>query len=114
MTPNQKRTCTRLGVECVPSPAHMKLGISAAALAGGVMPLNGLRHPPKGDTTGWYIWAGEEYSEDPDFFLPLHVSHLAEVRPEVLPYLGRPPGWRFLVAGDYEDLWFDATLLGVD
>jgi hypothetical protein len=50
------------------------------------------------DTSGWYIWAGEGGpSDDPDFFVPLHVEHLAEWCPHITKYLGLPPGWRFLV-----------------
>ena len=42
------------------------------------------------------IWAGGELSSAPDFFRPLHVEHLISWAPAVLPYLGLPPGWRFL------------------
>jgi hypothetical protein len=70
-----------------------------------------LRHRPVGDTNGWYIWAGAELSQDPDFFIPLHVEHLEEWCPEVLPFLALPPGSRFLLADGYEDVWHDAELL---
>jgi hypothetical protein len=37
------------------------------------VPVNGLRHPPKADATGWYIWAGAgDSSSEPDFFVPPH------------------------------------------
>lgn len=87
----------------------MKVGV-ARNVRERLVPLNGLRHTPEGDTTGWYIWAGEELSDDPQFFEPIHVGHLAELCPEVLPYLALPPGWRFLIAPSYEDVWEDATL----
>jgi hypothetical protein len=29
------------------------------------------------------------------------------------PYLALPPGWRFLIAPDYEDVWFDESLLHI-
>ena len=90
----------------------MKAGVAENVRTGAV-PVNGLRHPLEGDTTGWYIWAGEELSSDPDFFLPLHVEHLEEWRPEILKYLALPPGWRFLVDSDYEDVWYDPSLLDV-
>src|SRR5262249_4805049 len=33
----------------------------------------------------------------PNFFVPLHVSHLAEWCPAALKFLGLAPGWRFLI-----------------
>ena len=40
------------------------------------------------------------------------MGHLAqEWCPAVLPYLSLPPGFRFLIAPDYEDVWEDAALL---
>ena len=69
--------------------------------------------PPEGDTTGWYIWAGEHLSSDPDFFEPVHVEHLKTLCPQVLPYLALPPGWRFLVTPDYVDVWEDTSLLDI-
>jgi len=89
----------------------LELKVGAANLDTGLRPLNGLRHPPEGDTTGWYLWAGEELSQADDFFRPLCARHLEDVCPQVLPYLGLPPGWRFLIADGYEDVWFDEALL---
>ena len=50
----------------------------------------------------------------PDFFVPLHVEHLAEWCPGVTKFLALPPGWRFLTAPDHEDVWFDVSLLKLD
>jgi len=109
----QIQVCNRFGGDIVDAPPHMKVGI-ARNVKSGLMPINGLRHPPEGDTTGWYIWAGEDYSTDPAFFLPVHVEHLEDWCPQILKYLALPPGWRFLVADGYEDVWYDADLLRVD
>jgi hypothetical protein len=109
----QREICKKHEAEFCPAPPDLKVGI-AANVRSGLLPINGLRHPPQGDTTGWYIWAGEELSEAPDFFKPLHVQHLDEWSPQVKKYLGLPPGWRFLIAGDYEDVWFDKSLLNID
>lgn len=108
----QKKICEKYGASFFLSKSGMKVGI-ALNVRKGEMPINGLRHPPEGDTTGWYIWAGEELSGDPEFFKPLHVEHLKDWCPEVQKYLGLPPGWRFLIAGDYEDVWYDESLLNV-
>ncbi len=108
----QLRVCQRYGAPFLESPLSMMVGISLNARTG-LVPLNGLRHPVQGHTTGWYIWAGEVLSHDPDFFVPLHAAHLVEWCPAVLPYLGLAPGWRFLIAGDYEDVWEDLSLLDI-
>ena len=104
----QREVCARYGTVYFPSPASLKVGI-AESVRSGDLPLHGLRHPPEGDTSGWYIWAGE-YSEAEDFFKPLHISHIETWTPLALKFLGLPPGWRFLVTPDYEDVWYDESL----
>ena len=44
--------------------------------------MNGLRHPAQGDTSGWYLWCGEEFSTSTEFFQPLHASHVYEEFPD--------------------------------
>lgn len=100
------------GAEFVRAHPRDKLGISCNVREG-IQPINGLRHPPSGDTSGWYIWAGVELSDDEDFFQPLHVEHVEEWCPGIGKYLGLAPGWRFLIAPGHEDVWFDQSLLNV-
>src|SRR5688500_14176325 len=73
-------------------------------------PVHGLRHPPENGTSGWYIWTGE-LGDNSDFFVPLHPRHLAARCPDLLPLLHSPPGTRFLIAPDHEDVWHDPSLL---
>lgn len=80
---------------------------------GSAVPINGLRHPEENNTNGWYIWAGEEFSEDVDFFKPYCLEHAIEKCPEIVRFLGLPPGWRFLCDGEYRDVWADQNLLEV-
>jgi hypothetical protein len=108
----QIEICRKYKAEYQPLDLGLKLGVSNSFFSG-VLQLNGLRHPQERGTCGWYLWAGEEISEAEDFFKPMHVYHLAERCPGVVKYLALPAGWRFLVAGDYEDAWFDAELLEV-
>jgi|HubBroStandDraft_6_1064221.scaffolds.fasta_scaffold2111943_1 hypothetical protein len=93
------------------SSPDSKLGFALSTK--GLTPMNGLRHPPQGDTNGWYLWCGEEYSDAADFFQPLHTRHVYEDYPQVVKLLGLPPGYRFLLVGDYLDVWYDASLLDV-
>lgn len=106
----QQAICTKYGAPFLDLDLDLKVG-AAANLRSGLQPLNGLRHRPEGGTTGWYLWAGEELSQADDFFLPLCARHLEEWCPQVLPYLGLAPGWRFLIVEGYADVWFDEALL---
>ncbi|MDQ0877847.1 hypothetical protein QFZ77_006506 [Paenibacillus sp. V4I3] len=107
----QKAVCRKYEADFLESPKDLKLGISLNVKED-ILPINGLRIYPEGDTTGWYIWSGEELSQDPDFFVPIHVEHIDEWVPNIKKFLGLPAGWRFLIAGDYyEDIWFDPEIL---
>lgn len=108
----QRAVCARFGAEFCRAPPNDKLGI-ATNVQQGLVPVNGLRHRPVGTSTGWYVWSGEQMSDEADDFKPLHVAHVGEWCPKIEKYLGLAPGWRFLIAGDYEDVWFDLTLLDV-
>ena len=107
----QKTTCEKYGVEFVPLTDTSISGLARGTL--GLNPVNGLRHPAQSDASGWYVWCGEEFSAAADFFAPVHTNHLYEELPQVAPYLALPPGYRFLVAGNYVDIWFDQSLLSV-
>src|SRR5258708_38262483 len=85
----QKAFCSTQNINCVASPANSKLGVAISTK--GRVPINGLRHPIVGDTSGWYIWFGEEFSEAPDFFVPLHAYHVDEEHPELISLLALRP-----------------------
>lgn len=102
----QLAICQRYGVQPFPVDPNEKLGI-ARNVRTGLLPINGVRTSPEGGTCGWYIWAGDEMLEDPDFFEPLHVAHLPEWCADAMRFLLLPPGWRFLIAGEHVDVWFD-------
>jgi len=106
----QREVCDRYGALFHPTDPDQIVGV-ARNLGTGLEPLNGLRHPAVGTTCGWYFWAGEKLSQDPDYFQPMHAAHLAELCPEVVPYLGLGPGWRLLIARNHVDVWYDPALL---
>jgi len=107
----QQAVCLEFDSPFVPSDPESKVGIALATL--GIIPLNALRHPPEGNTCGWYIWGGEALSQDPDFFQPLHVRHLAKYCPTIMPYLALAPGWRVLLAPGQIEVWYDRGLLDI-
>ena len=98
----QRVLCVRYGAEFVSTLPDDKVGF--AATTAGLKPINGLRHPQTTGTSGWYIWCGESFSESADFFVPQHASHVYDALPDVARLFGLPPGYRFLLAGDYLDV----------
>lgn len=104
-----KAVCERYGAAFVDTPGDAIVGVAGGVTAG-CYPVHGLRHR-QGETSGWFIWAGEELSADPDFFKPTHARHLMDRCPDVQPMLGLGEGWRFLIAPDHQYVWFDPALL---
>jgi hypothetical protein len=110
-TDEQRALCERLQIEPAPPAADTVVGIGPMESR----PMHGLRHPPVGAASGWYLWTGGEIDQTHDhFFQPVHVAHLDRLHPDVVRYLALPAGWRFQVAPQHEDVWFDASLLDVE
>lgn len=108
----QHELCRRYDADFFPTDPESKVGI-AENVRNGLLPLNGMRHPEAEGISGWYLWAGQDLCQVDDFFKPMHAKHLSDWCPQIQKYLALPPGWRFLVAGDYEDVWFDESLLEI-
>ena len=106
----QQPVCEWVGALPQPPRPLSKLGLALSTL--GQKPIHGLRLQPTETTNGWYVWCGGEMSDNQDFFSPLHVEHIKEHLPAAVEYLNLPPGYRFLIDGEnFEDVWFDASLL---
>jgi hypothetical protein len=105
----QIEICDKYGATYTPLDWGAKVGVSANFYSE-ELPINGLRIVLEG-TSGWFLWAGEKFSQDADWFQPVHAHHLLDKCPEIIPYLGLPTGWRFLIAPGYEDVWYDAELI---
>lgn len=104
----QLQTCGKVGARPFDTPLDLIAGLGHRL---DQMPINGLRHVPRDGTSGWYIWSGGEIDEtDGSFFRPTHLTHIVEALPQVARYLALPPGWRFLVAPEQEDIWYDPTI----
>ena len=102
----QAQTCRAFGAAFDPPAPGSKVGIALQTM--GRLPIHGVRLPPTESTCGWYLHAGDEYSDAEDFYQPMCVEHLATRCPVALPYLALPPGWRFMVDGlNFVDVWFD-------
>lgn len=104
---SQRALCARVHAEFEHALPDLKVGISRELLAHPrSIPVRGLRNTPTPTTTGWFLWSGE-MTDDPDFFLPLHLGHIWLSHAHLLPYLGMSRGWCFIVAPGYEDIWYE-------
>ena len=74
--------CEFAGVVPDNPKAGSKLGIAIETI--GQVPINGLRHKAENGTNGWYIWCGKEFSQEEDFFSPLHVEHVDKHLPQII------------------------------
>jgi len=108
---SQVQFCKERKYQCEVTDGNDMVGFAIETQ--GKTPINGLRHPRTEGASGWYIWCGEKYSLEPNFFSPLHLEHLNERCPEIIRLLGLPPGYRFLLAGEYLDIWYDPRLLDI-
>src|SRR6478752_8898300 len=106
----QRQVCAIQSAAFDPPAAGTKVGIALQTM--GQLPIHGVRLTPTETTCGWYIYAGPDRSDDPDFYQPLCIEHLEEYCSPALPFLCLPPGWRFLTDGrGYTDVWFDESVL---
>jgi hypothetical protein len=112
-TAEQIEVCRRFGVVPDPPSDDSRLGVALNLREADLWPVKGVRHPAETDTNGWYLFAGDQPGDADDFFQALHTRHLTVWRPEVLPYLALPPGWAFVIAPGYEDVYYDESLLNV-
>ncbi|WBS02105.1 hypothetical protein OU994_28265 [Pseudoduganella sp. SL102] len=105
----QQQICEKFGSPVNFPDADSKMGIAIETLS--QMPITATRVHPANGTNGWYIYGGE-YSDAPDFYKPVHLSHVSDILPQVLPYLALAPGFKFFVDDEgYEDVWYEPEAL---
>lgn len=107
---NMEQRIAEYGVNPFDAMLDKTLGLSGGVMEISDQVTHGMRCLPEKGTSGWYIWSGE-YSDDANFFQPVHGQHLVDDRPDLEPLLHLPPGSRFLVHGEYLDVWLDEDLL---
>ena len=110
MNDEQLAICKKYGSAYVEADDEEIVGVALETLS--KQPLYGVRIMPTDKTTGWYICGGT-WSDAPDFYQPVCLSHLRERCPSVWKYLSLEPGFKFLIdhAG-YEDVWKEPEILG--
>lgn len=105
----QQAICEKFGSPVLFPGEESKLGIAIGTLK--EMPITASRLNPENGTNGWYIHGGE-FSDRDDFYQAVHLRHLPDILPQVLPYLALAPGFKFFIDDEgYEDVWYEPDSL---
>jgi len=102
LTEVQNQLCAKYQLAPVASEDMVAVALATV----GRMPIHGTRLVLEdGENVSWFIYCGE-HTQAEDFYQPLHISHLPDYLPLVLPYLRLPPGANFIIDDQgYEDVW---------
>lgn len=102
----QKQLCEKYNSPCFFCSESEIIGVAIESIKS--QPIYGVRQRRENNTCGWYLWGGD-YSEDENFFQPVHFSHVYEIVPEyVFKYLALAPGFKFITDSvGYEDVWYE-------
>lgn len=104
----QRLTCQEQAREFLPPPADA-LGLVSPGVREGE-PFEMLRHPALENASGWWF-LDHRYDGDTSKAEGHHLAHIAQWRPEILPYLALPPGSVVRVGHEGDVVSFDDSLL---
>ncbi len=101
----QQECCEHYSSNYTPTELEQLVVISDGIYEGAV-PVEGVRYPSPSHMTGWWLTT-DNYNGDVDTLQSVHFRHIVEKRPELAIYMGLKPGYRFLLGGKDEHVWFD-------
>ncbi len=77
----QKHICKKFNSKFVKPSENETVAIALDSL--GKIPITGIRNIlEEGENVSWFFYCGE-FSEDDDFFKPMHISHLKTIFPKL-------------------------------
>ncbi|MGH1542602.1 MAG: immunity protein Imm33 domain-containing protein [Arenicella sp.] len=72
-------------------------------------PVEGVRYQSPKHMTGWWVTT-DRYNGDVDSLKTVHFSHIIEKRPDLAIYMALPSGYRFILGGADDSVWFDEVV----
>lgn len=102
---DSKKYCDQFSVDCSPPQPDQLIVISDGVLNG--LPVSGVRYHSPSHMSGWWLTT-REYSGDTKTLQIQHVSHILDTRPELIPFLALPCGFRF--STEPKEITFDANV----
>jgi hypothetical protein len=105
---NQKACCNHYNADFIPPNQDQMVAISEGVLSG-ALEIEGVRYPSPEHMSGWWLTT-DLYNGDVNSLKTVHFSHVAEARPEIAQYMALPFGYRFVLGGKSEHVWFDGEV----
>ncbi|MBJ9952161.1 MULTISPECIES: hypothetical protein [unclassified Acinetobacter] len=105
----QKQICEKYNSKYIPLDGGEMVAFAMQSL--GQQPIYAVRILlEKEENVSWFIHCGE-YSSASDFYQAMHVSHLQEYLPKILPYLALEQGFHVIIdEHGYEDVWLNPAV----
>jgi hypothetical protein len=100
----QQECCENFKSQYSPIDQEQLVVISKGVYEGD--PLEGVRYPSPEHMSGWWLTT-DQYDGNTESLITVHFSHIIEHRPEVAIYMALPYGYRFMLGGKEEHVWFD-------
>ncbi|NRB25796.1 hypothetical protein [Shewanella sp.] len=100
----QQECCEGFKAQYTPLEEDKMVVISKGVYEG--HPVEGVRYPAPEHMSGWWLTT-DLYNGDTDSLKTVHFSHIIENRPEIAIYMALPSGYRFVLGGEDEHVWFD-------
>ena len=104
----QEEQCAKAGVTFSPPCIEQLVAVSPELLADNGL-VQGVRYPSPEHMSGWWL-VDEAFDGSAASMKPIHLGHVAARRPDVLPFLALPFGYRFSVIGHEVDIWYDEVV----
>ena len=104
----QKRCCSHYSTQFVPPSYNNMVVISDGVYEGGE-PVEGVRYPSPPHMSGWWLTTNK-YNGDSRTLKTVHYQHIIEERPDLAIYMALPYGYRFMLGGEKDFVWFDVEI----
>ena len=104
----QKKCCENYGSPHLPCESNQLVVVCNGVLKGKTQ-IEGVRYPSPIHMTGWWLTT-DDYDGNVDSLKNIHYKHIVKQLPQIAIYLGLPYGYRFLLGGDKEHVWFDENI----
>ena len=101
----QEQCCQHYEASPVGVSEDQLVVISSGVYEGNVE-IEGVRYPSPKHMSGWWLTT-HLYDGNLDSLKTVHFKHIASKRPDITMYMALPFGYRFLLGGESEHVWFD-------